>query len=566
MWRMGPVGRNARVLAVLVTIGCGFAQAGTPTSLGAQASSAEELFHASDRCIACHKGVTDAFGTDVSIGFDWRGSMMANSARDPYFLAALSREIADHPEAAGEIEGECATCHAPMARRVAEVERGAAELPVGSLGLLLPPSERDPLVADGVSCTLCHQILPDDLGDESTFSGRFHIGIEGADAGRKIFGPFEPDEGGVGIMHSATGFVPGEGGHVGESGLCASCHTLTTRQMLPDGTRGDGFLEQAPFLEWAASSYAQDDKSCQSCHMPEAAGQVPVTMVLGVPRPNVSRHVFRGGNFFVLRMLGRYREELGVTALPQELALAAKRTEEHLMRSTAAVELESVRVFEGRLEAEVVLENLAGHKFPTAYPSRRAWLRFTVEGPGGGELFSSGALRADGGVAGVDSDLDGFEIEPHYTRIVSTDQVQVYEAVMADRDGQPTTALLAADHWAKDNRLLPRGFSEVRADDRIATVGGAASDQDFAAGGDRVFYEVPIGASEGPLTVRVDLLFQPIAFRWADNLSDYDTPQVRRFLRYYREMAPASAVVVASASATVAELPGATGVRGPTPP
>ncbi len=42
------------------------------------------LFTASGQCFSCHNGITTDSGRDVSIGADWRGSMMANAARDPY--------------------------------------------------------------------------------------------------------------------------------------------------------------------------------------------------------------------------------------------------------------------------------------------------------------------------------------------------------------------------------------------------------------------------------------------------------------------------------------------------
>ncbi|HUG43948.1 MAG TPA: c-type cytochrome [Acidobacteriota bacterium] len=61
-------------------------------------------------CMACHNGLTDASGQDVSFGFDWRATMMANSARDPYWHAAVRREAIDHPLAAEAIENECAAC------------------------------------------------------------------------------------------------------------------------------------------------------------------------------------------------------------------------------------------------------------------------------------------------------------------------------------------------------------------------------------------------------------------------------------------------------------------------
>ena len=37
------------------------------------------LFQTSDRCFACHNGLTTSAGEDVSIGFSWRPTMVANS-------------------------------------------------------------------------------------------------------------------------------------------------------------------------------------------------------------------------------------------------------------------------------------------------------------------------------------------------------------------------------------------------------------------------------------------------------------------------------------------------------
>ena len=44
---------------------------------------------------------------------------------------------------------------------------------------------------------------------------------------------------------------------------------------------------------------------------------------------------------------------------------------------------------------EIAIRNLAGHKLPTAYPSRRVWLHVSVRDPSGGRVFESGALRED---------------------------------------------------------------------------------------------------------------------------------------------------------------------------
>ena len=510
----------------------------------------EEWFRTADRCIACHKGVAAEDGTDVSIGFDWRASMMANSARDPYFQAAVRREVMDHPEAAAEIEAECARCHMPMATVAAMRDGGRGEvfanLPIGDA-----EGPYADLAADGVSCALCHQIQPDGLGTEETFTARFAIAPETPAEGRPVFGPFEPDEGGVGVMHSATSFRPTLGDHVTSSGLCASCHTVITNPVTGGGA-ATPFPEQAPFLEWQASIYAdgaEREHSCQDCHMPEVGEDVPVTRVLGRARPEVSRHVFRGGNFFMLRMLNRYRAELGVTALPQELELAAQRTADHLRTATSTVAVGDLAVRGGRLEATVTVRNQAGHKFPTAYPSRRAWLRFAVRDAADRLVFESGALNPDGSVTGDDHDEDGAAYEPHHTTIESPAQVQVYQGVMVDGGGAVTTGLMSATRWVKDNRILPDGFDAGRADPRVRPLGAATSDPDFAPGTDAVHYSVAVDPAAGPFTVVAELWFQPIGYRWAENLASYDAPETRRFVAYYREMAASSAIVVASAQA-----------------
>jgi hypothetical protein len=140
----------------------------------AAAAHANLSFETSDSCLACHNGLTTPDGQDVSIGVSWRASMMANSARDPYWQASVRRETIDHPSSAAAIQDECATCHMPMARATAHA--AGRETAV----FTLPPSRGGDadrrLAADGVSCTLCHQIGPDRLGTRESFNGGFAIG------------------------------------------------------------------------------------------------------------------------------------------------------------------------------------------------------------------------------------------------------------------------------------------------------------------------------------------------------------------------------------------------------
>ena len=90
--------------------------------------SQEPRFQTSDRCIACHNGLTTSTGEDVSIGFAWRASIMANSSRDPYWQASVRRESIDHPESKAAIEDECSVCHMPMTRYEAKLRGKPGEV------------------------------------------------------------------------------------------------------------------------------------------------------------------------------------------------------------------------------------------------------------------------------------------------------------------------------------------------------------------------------------------------------------------------------------------------------
>jgi hypothetical protein len=141
--------------------------------------------------------------------------------------------------------------------------------------------------------------------------------------------------------------------------------------------------------------------------------------------------------------------------------------------------------------------------------------------------------------------------EPHHAQIQRTDQVQIYESVMSDSAGRPTTGLLSAVRYYKDNRLLPRGFDKATADAPIAVSGDAATDPDFSEGGDRVRYQIDVASADGPLQVDVELRYQVIGFRWAENLRTYKSEETSRFVRYYESMASCSSEVLATASRRV---------------
>jgi hypothetical protein len=520
-----------------------------PLRGGGDDNSAKLAFHTSDRCLACHNGLTTKTGKDVSIGFDWRASIMANSSRDPYWQASVRRETIDHPEVRADIEDECSVCHMPIPRFEARLKGGKGKifdhLPFGQ-----GSDEKGDPAEDGVTCSVCHQISKDNLGKKESFNGGFNVDAPASKTDHPEYGPYSIGKGQALIMQSSTGgFRPTFANHIADSALCGTCHTLYTTARGEGGKAIGQLPEQMPYLEWLRSDYA-GKQSCQSCHMPEVGEPAPIAAVLGPERPAVRQHMFVGGNFFMQRMLNAYRGDLSVAAQPQELTDAANGTIAFLQSNAARLSIESMRTDSGRLNVEVRVRNLTGHKLPTAFPSRRAWLHFVVRDRDGKPVFESGALNSDGSIEGNDNDADPARFEPHYRRIDSSDQVQMYESIMGDSAGHVTTGLLTAVGYLKDNRLLPSGFKKEGAERDIAVIGDARDDPNFTDQGDLVEYSAALGNAAGPFKVEVELWYQPIGFRWAHNLEPYNSAETKRVVQYYESMESTTGIVLSRTEAT----------------
>ena len=504
-------------------------------------------FQTSDRCMACHNGLSTPTGEDISIGVSWRTSMMANSGRDPYWISGVRRESIDHPTAVSAIQDECTICHMPMMRYESKLTGRE-----GEAFAHFPPGQgtrADRLAEDGVSCSVCHQITAEGLGTRASFVGGFKIDTTKPPGERDEYGPFAIDKGHTTIMRSSATFQPVEDKAVIRSSeLCATCHTLLTMALDPQGQVIGELPEQVPYQEWRHSTY-KETTSCQDCHMPKVPQEVPIASVLGEPRSGFSQHTFVGGNFFMQRLLSLHRNDLGVAAPPEDLSSAALRTITHLQSEAARIAIKRLAVHNGRLEADISIQNLAGHKLPTAYPSRRVWLHVTVRDGLGKVLFESGALHPDGSIEGNDNDIDPSRFEPHYAEITRPDQVEIYEAIMADPAGKVTTGLLTALRFIKDNRLLPHGFDKRSADSDVEVHGQAETDPDFVGGGDTIRYSVARGGGAAPFQVEAELWYQPIGYRWAMNLRPYDAAEPRRFVGYYEAMSSGSAVMLVHTSA-----------------
>jgi hypothetical protein len=513
-----------------------------------QPTGSGDLFSEGSTCATCHTNMVDESGEDVSIDAFWRSTMMANSARDPYWQATVRSEVLTNPHLQSVIEDKCAQCHMPMANVTTRAAGGEGQ--ILDEGFLSPSNDLNALAMDGVSCSVCHQIQQTNFGEHESFDGEFIVDLDTPAGERAIFGPFSVDETQTALMQSVSGFVPVQSEHVQESELCATCHTLFTPYVDAAGEVVGIFPEQTPYLEWLNSDYA-DTVSCQDCHMPQAEGGVVLSITGGEPRSNFSQHAFVGGNTFMREVFLTFGEERMVTASAEDFDATTEHALDLMQNRTATVALEDAQVSGTNLSVAVSIESLVGHKLPSGYPSRRTWLHLTVRDASDQVVFESGAVNPDGSITGNDNDADAAVYEPHYLTITNSDQVQIYEAIMADTDSNVTTRLLRASRYLKDNRLLPSGFDVDGAGEDVAVFGLALEDEDFLGGGDTVIYEIDLAGAQGPFTVTAELLYQSIGYRWAQNLGENDAEEIATFLSYY-ESVPNMPILVSSDTVEVA--------------
>jgi len=504
-------------------------------------------FSGSGICALCHSSLTDEAGNDVSNDAQWRSTMMANAAKDPLWQAKISAEVDLVPDGLGleqAIQEKCSRCHMGMARYQAltdDTPKTEIFVLENDAGFLDPNHLLHEAAMDGVSCALCHQIQPGNLGTPDSFTGQYVIDTTTVSPDRVIFGPYSNPL--RNPMQRNSGFRPRSHNpdrQLADSAHCGSCHTLYTPGLKADGTSIKEFPEQTTYLEWEYSGFNQ---TCQDCHLPQAAGPVVIS---NRPRQLAARspfgqHIYVGGNSFMVNLLKTNAADLGVTADADHLDATIERTLSQLRQNTATVAATAALSDSGLLTVTVDVTNLAGHKFPSGLPSRRAWLHVKVSDADGIALFESGALLADGKIAGNNADEDPLTYEPHYETITSENQVQIYEPVMLNDEGDVTYTLLRAVEYAKDNRLLPAGFDKSNADPDIGVYGTAATDLNFIGGSDQIVYEI----SDVPNaeSVTVELLFQALSYPFVNDLAATTTPHVDNFMLLYNQADNAPVVV-----------------------
>ena len=514
-------------------------------------------FSGSGICALCHSRLTDEGDNDVSNDAHWRSTMMANAAKDPLWQAKISAEVqlVDDPALKQLIQEKCSRCHMGMARYQQLTDEGTKDnVYVLGAGFLDPDHYLHEAAMDGVSCTLCHQIKTDNLGQPGSYTGQYAIDTITDPPNRRIFGPY--DRVMQGPMQQSAGFLPTlesmDDPHLTDSAHCGSCHTLYTPVLNANGNpvpvpetnpvEYAEFPEQTTYLEWEHSDYNDDIRTCQFCHLPDAVGKVVISNrpPFLTARELFGQHHYVGGNSFMVNLLKLNAADLGVTADGVHLTDTFDRTLAQLEGGeTATLTAQATRTGD-TLKVEVGVENKAGHKLPSGLPSRRCWLHVVVTDTKNNTIFESGKPLAGGGIEGDDGGdphPDSPAYEYHYDTITSADQVQIYEPIMLNTDGEVTYTLLRAYSYAKDNRLLPAGFDKDNAGPDIAVHGVAEGDNDFVGGSDQVTYEIRVAGAQGQLNILVELLYQTLSQPFVDDLENTGTDLVNSFMGMYLQTA-----------------------------
>lgn len=360
-------------------------------------------------------------------------------------------------------------------------------------------------------------------------------------------------------------------------------------------------IEQATYLEWLNSEFGpgRDNvrgdrfQSCQDCHMPNDLhtrdGAVAIDRLvsqiasiqdanypaaenalsaedLDVPlRDDYRRHEFVGLNGFVVEMARQFPALLGVP--PQDYETSAKNGAEFALDNmllsaeqgrVATLEVGAPEIRDGRLVTNVAVQNQTGHRFPSGVSFRRAFLEFSVLDAEGKVLWASGQTNSVGLITNTEGEVLPTEFlderrpgeslaryQPHYQEITADTQVQIYEELITNANGEFTTSFIHRVDHIKDNRLLPRGwipsaeFAEVDPDSGVPRQGEVVyeflratdpdgtrvlSDPDYSIdastdrnrdGTDELTYAIALDDFEGQAaSVRVRLYSQALMPAW----------------------------------------------------
>jgi len=265
-------------------------------------------------------------------------------------------------------------------------------------------------------------------------------------------------------------------------------------------------------------------------------------------------------------MFDQFRTELGLYAtdglLPDPLRTTYNGQKNAVdgavmqAQSSAQVNIAAFAKINGQLQVDVRVNNLAGRKLPSGVSFRRAFVDFQVLDDQNHVLWESGGTNANG----VITDTLGNPLvteffspsqqtyQPHFwagdqsnpgNPITSDEEVQIYEELVRDPQGQFTTSFLSLDDKVKDNRIQPQGWSPSGPKGDITKSEGTGADLSYqnGCGCSVVRYQVPLTAVPNASRVRATLYYQSIPpYYLRQRSDDASGPDTRRLIKFTNQL------------------------------
>jgi len=495
-------------------------------------------------CVTCH-GDYDA---TIEPWFNWRGSMMGNTMRDPLYQSLVRITDASAP-GGGDL---CLRCHTPGGW-----QEGRS---TDTSGGMLNAKDRQ-----GVQCDFCHsgvdvhyQVGDDPPGDEAILAELESVPIDNAN------GQFVTDPDPVRRGPYADALASHQFSHSDfflSAEICGTCHDVSNPVFVagatpdeyvvqdldaphPDSDRRNMFPVERTFSEWSESEYATTGvyapqfagnkpdgivSTCQDCHMPDDSGRGASE---GPNRTDVGVHDFTGGNHFIPDILADYYPtEVDQSALDAGKARAIGQLQK-------AATLDVVEIPGGAVPAIVVtVTNETGHKLPSGYPEgRRIWLNVKAYDDAMQQVYESGAYDGATGVLTHDADLKIYEIKPGRSERLA--------AALGVSSG-PSFNFALNDTVYSDNRIPPRGFTNAG----FTTVQSppVAYSYDDGQYWDETTYGLPVAATSAVVT----LYYQTTSKAFIEFLRDNDPDAALGQQLHDAWVAQGRAAPVAMASASI---------------
>lgn len=408
-------------------------------------------------CASCHGN----YDTNSEPWYNWRGSMMAQAARDPLFFACMAIAEQDAPSV-GDI---CLRCHTPGGW-----QEGRS---VDTSGDMLTVKDRH-----GVHCDFCHRVVDYDyvpgtspMEDLDVLAQISPLPLQYAN-GQFINDPSPLKRGPYADAEASHAFV--ESPIHRSSNICGTCHDVSNMvfnningmdyapnnfdEEHPDMDLRNMFPVERTFSEWSRSEYAltgvyapqfAGDKpdgivsTCQDCHMRDVTGKG--ANANGVNnRSDLGLHDLTGGNTFVPRIISTYfPDEVDQGQLDAAVDRALS-----MLQKAATLEISPEDY-----GVSVKVTNQTGHKLPSGYPEgRRIWLNLVAKDQAGQIVFESCHYDFETADLTHDSQAKVYEIHPGLS------------PGLAQAIGLPAGVsfhFVLNDTVYSDNRIPPRGFTNA---------------------------------------------------------------------------------------------------------